>query len=109
MSIQPSITEPTYDVVWPQAPLGVQPGRFVQRPSDLAGKRVGFIWDYMFRGEELFPILEKELVNRFAGLTVVGFEEFGNIHGADERQVVQRLADQLRRHRIDVAVVGNGC
>jgi hypothetical protein len=101
--------EPTYDVVWPQAPAGAQPQRLAATPTTLTHKRVAFIWDYMFRGEELFPVLEQVLRKRFDGLEVVGYDKFGNIHGPNERAVVQDLPDQLRRHRIDVAVVGNGC
>jgi hypothetical protein len=101
--------EPTYDVVWPKSPAGVQPWRLAPRVTALDGKRVAFVWDYMFRGEELFPVLERELHARFTDLEVVGFDAFGNIHGPDEESVVDGLADRLTRHRIDVAVVGNGC
>lgn len=101
--------EPVYDVVWPKSPRGVQPRRAATRPDTLAGKRVGFVWDFMFRGEELFPVLEAELVRRFEGITVVGYDAFGNIHGPDEFRVVEALPGVLDEHSIDVVVVGNGC
>lgn len=49
--------EPTYEVVWPKSPLGLQTRRPADRLDTLAGKRIGFAWDYLFRGEELFPVL----------------------------------------------------
>jgi hypothetical protein len=63
----------------------------------------------MFRGEELFPILERELKRRFLGIEIVGYDTFGHIHGPSEKTVVRQLPDNLQRHRIDAVVVGNGC
>ncbi len=67
------------------------------------------MWDYVFRGDELFPILEAELKTRFIGIEVVGFEEFGNLHGADEKDRVGRLPDSLRSRGVDAVVSGMGC
>ena len=103
------LAEPTYDVVWPKSPLGVQSKPLAARLDTLVGKRVGFVWDYMFRGEEIFPTLQQVLQERFAGLEVVGYETFGNIHGPDEAGLVRRLPDTLRHHRVDAVIVGNGC
>lgn len=101
--------EPTYDVVWPRSPRGVQARRNAPRLDTLAGKRVAFLWDYVFRGDELFPVLGKELANRFAGIEIVGYEEFGNLHGADEKERVGRLPDDLRNRGVDAVVSGMGC
>jgi hypothetical protein len=101
--------EPAYSVVWPQAPLGVRAWQAAPRVVDLNRCRVGFIWDYMFRGEELFPVLERELKQRFPGIEIVGYDSFGHIHGPNEKLIVQQLPDNLQRHRIDAVVVGNGC
>lgn len=101
--------EPMYDVVWPKSPLGVQSRRPAARLGDLADKRIGFVWDYVFRGEEIFPALEAELRRRFEGLDVVGYEVFGNIHGPDEHDLVAAMPTALAAHRVDAVVVGNGC
>ena len=98
-----------YEVVWPKSPLGVQQKRAAARLDSLAGKRVAFVWDYLFRGDELFPILERELLDRFDGVEIVGFEEFGNLHGADEKDRVARLPDDLRSRGVDAVVSGMGC
>ncbi len=101
--------EPTYDVVWPRSPRGVQPPRTVERPDGLDGRRVAFLWDHLFRGDELFPILQRELVARYPDVEIVGYEEFGNTHGRDEKEMIDRLPDALRTRGVDAVVSGMGC
>lgn len=101
--------EPTYDVVWPRSPLGTQARRPAERLATLHGARIGFAWDYMFRGDELFPVLAAELQRRFEGLEIVGYDAFGNLHGPQEQELVRALPDGLMRHRVDAIVSGNGC
>jgi len=101
--------EPTYDVVWPASALGIQQRRSAPRLGSLDGKRVAFLWDYLFRGDELFPVLEKELVNRFPGIEILSYEEWGNLHGADEKVRLGRLPDDLRSRGVDAVVSGMGC
>lgn len=101
--------EPTYDVVWPRSPRGVQRRRRAARLDTLDGKRVAFLWDYLFRGDELFPVLAEQLTDRFEGVEIVGYEEFGNLHGADEKARVGRLPDDLRTRGVDAVVSGMGC
>ena len=101
--------EPVYEVVWPKSALGVRRRRATARLDGLSGKRIGFVWDYMFRGDELFPVLEHELRRRFDGLEVVGYETFGNIHGPHEHALIEAMPGTLDEHSIDAVVVGNGC
>lgn len=99
----------TYDVVWPASPLGVQPRRSAPRLTDLSHKRVALLWDYLFRGDELFPILSRELAARFEGIEIIGYETFGNLHGVDEKAKLGRLGDDLRTRGVDAVVSGMGC
>ena len=109
--------EATYEAVWPRSPRGVQSRPSAprltarSRPSShpLEGARIAFLWDYLFRGDELFPVLERELTSRFEGLEVVGYEVFGNTHGSDELDMIAGLPDALRRERVDAVVSGMGC
>ena len=80
-----------------------------ERLDGLAGRRIAFLWDYVFRGDEVFPVLARELRARFDGVEIVGFETFGNLHGADERERVGRLPDDLRDRGVDAVVSGMGC
>ncbi len=98
-----------YDVVWPRSPRGVQTQRGADRLDTLDGKRVAFLWDYVFRGDELFPILAEELTGRFDDIEIISYEEFGNLHGADEKQRVKNLPKELRRRQVDAVVSGMGC
>ncbi|MEM9563684.1 MAG: hypothetical protein AAGA93_13760 [Actinomycetota bacterium] len=101
--------EPTYDVVWPKSPVGVQARRSAPRLASLDGATVGFLWDHLFRGDELFPVLEKELTQRFDGIEIVGHEVFGNIHGADEHERIARLPADLQARHVDAVVSAMGC
>ena len=89
--------------------MGVQPRRSADRLPDLDGTRVAFLWDYLFRGDELFPVLEKELKQRYPAIDVVGYEEFGNLHGSDEAERIAALPGELTARRIDAVVSGMGC
>lgn len=101
--------EPMYEVVWPKSPLGMQARRPAPRLDSLTGKRIGFAWDYLFRGEELFPVLAAELQRRFEGVEIVDYDVFGNLHGPQEHELVGALPHGLTRHRVDAVVSGNGC
>jgi hypothetical protein len=101
--------EPTYEVVWPKSPRGVQSRRPAPRLDDLNAKRVAFLWDYLFRGDEIFPVLEAELTARFPGVEIVGYEVFGNTHGSDEKEMVAGLPEGLTQRHIDAVVSAMGC
>jgi hypothetical protein len=101
--------EPTFDVVWPKSPLGMQARRPAVRLDTLRGKRIGFAWDYLFRGDELFPVLAKELRERYEGVEIVDYDVFGNLHGPHEHELVEQLPARLTRQRVDAVVSGNGC
>lgn len=108
-SDEPRYDEPRYDVVWPRSPRGVQRRRRADRLASLDGARIAFLWDHLFRGDELFPVLAAELRDRFDRVEIVGYEEFGNLHGADEVARVGRLPDDLRTRGVDAVVSGMGC
>lgn len=101
--------EPQYRVVWPRSPRGVQRRRGADRLATLDGARIAFLWDYVFRGDELFPVLADELRARFADVGIVDYDVFGNLHGADEKARVARLPDDLRTRGVDAVVSGMGC
>lgn len=101
--------EQRYDVVWPRSPRGVQQRRRADRLDTLAGKRVAFLWDYLFRGDEIWPVLSAELAERHPGMTFVGFETFGSTHGDEEHAVLAALPDKLASLGVDAVVSGMGC
>ena len=98
-----------YEVVWPSSPLGIQTQRKARRLATLNDKRVAFLWDYVFRGDERFPVLDESRTQRFGYVEIMSFEEFGNLHGADEKERIERLPDDLRSRGVDAVVSGMGC
>ncbi len=98
-----------YAVVWPRSPRTAEPVALAPRPTALDGCRIAFLWDYMFRGEEIFPIIERELRNRIPGVSFVSYDEFGTTHGAGEHEVLERLGSRLAGLGVDAVVSGMGC
>lgn len=87
----------------------MQRHRRAPKLTSLEGKRIAFLSDYLFRGDELFPVLDRELNQRFDGIEIVGYETFGNLHGADEKARVGQLPEELRSRQVDAVVSGMGC
>lgn len=96
--------EPRYAVVWPLGAREFGEAETVERVADLSGKRIAAIWDYLFRGDEIFDIVTRKLAARFAGLTTVSHTVFGNTHGSRQRQLLAEVPDKLREHRVDAVV-----
>lgn len=104
-----AMNEATYAVVWPQSKAGAQPGTPAPRLDTLDGATVAFLWDYVFRGDELFPVLADELRRRFPTIEIVDYDVIGNTHGHDEDEVIARLGDELHRRHVDAVVSAMGC
>jgi hypothetical protein len=86
----------------------VQPRRLADRLETLQGKRIGFLSDYLFRADELFPVLARELASRY-GVESVSYDVFGNTHGPNEAQVVGEIPSVLASRGVDAVVSGVGC
>ncbi|MFC1986473.1 hypothetical protein ACFLWC_05725 [Chloroflexota bacterium] len=98
-----------YEVVWPRGNKVVESVRFAKRLDTLEGKIVGFLWDWIFHGDEMFPVIEKELAKRYPGIKFVGYEEFGSTHGLKERDVLAALPDKFKQNECDAVISGVGC
>ncbi|MBI2936406.1 MAG: hypothetical protein HYY31_06360 [Chloroflexi bacterium] len=98
----------THEVVWPSGRAVVEsvtPGR---ASSDLRGRTIGELWDWFYRGDEIFGILEEHLEERYLDVKFVNYREFGNIHGPNEAKVVAGIPELLRRHGCDLVISGVG-
>jgi hypothetical protein len=98
-----------YDVLWPRAPRTAPVGKLAARPASLEGRKVAFLWDYLFRGDEIFPILEDELRKAHPGVTFVGYQEFGTTHGEGEHELLASLGKRLEALEVDAVISGMGC
>lgn len=98
-----------YDVVSPLGKIRESGRKRLGEPvADLNGKTVGELWDYIGRGDEVFPLVREELTKRFPGIKIVPYTDMGNTHGPKEREVVAAIPDKLREHGIDLVVSGLG-
>ncbi len=98
-----------YAVVWPRSAKAVEIKPLAKRLDVLDGKTIAFLWDDLFRGDEIWPILKQELSSRFTGLNFVDHDAFGSTHGDDEHRVLGELPDKIRSMKIDAVVSGMGC
>ena len=98
-----------YSVVWPRAEKGVVAQPLARRLDSLEGKTVAQLWDYLFRGDEIFPMLEQALEQRFPGIRFVRYDTFGSTHSEDERRVLAELPGKLRDLKVDAVLSGMGC
>ena len=101
--------EPTYAVHWPRAQRAINVEPVAPRLDGLDHKVVAFLWDYLFRGDEIIAIVQRELQKRFPGIRFIGHETFGSTHGSDEREVLAALPQRLRSLGVDAVVSGMGC
>lgn len=106
MSANPG--EPAFEVVWPLGRSAFKTRAPNARIADLSGKVVGELWDYLFRGEEIFPILREELAKRFPGIRFVTYDVFGNVHGPQQRELVADVPKLLERHGCNAVISAIG-
>ncbi len=102
-------TDGHYEAYWPRSPRRVEIRPLAPRLATLAGKNIAFLWDFLFRGDEVFAVLEAELKARYPGVSFVDWREFGNTHGTDERKVVAALPERFKQLGVDAAISGMGC
>ena len=98
-----------FEVVWPRSrrTVGVRP--LAPRLETLEGKKVAQLWDFLFRGDEVFSVLEDGLAERCPGIRFVSWREFGNTHGEDEAKIMAGLPARLKQMGIDAVISGMGC
>ncbi len=98
-----------YEVMWPRSPRQMQVRPLAKRLATLEGKTVAQVWDYLFRGDEIFEFLEEGLKVRFPGVRFVSWREFGSTAGKDERAVVTALPQRFKELGVDAVISGMGC
>ena len=101
-------TEATYEVVWPLGKKAIANTATVQRVADLRGKTVAAIWDYLFRGDEMFDIISRKLAETYPGMKFIRHEVFGNTHGSQQKELLAAVPAKLKEHRVDAVVSSVG-
>lgn len=97
-----------YEVVWPLGKSVYETVPLADRSQDLDGKTVCELWDWIFRGDEMFPVLRKGLANRYPGIKFVDYSHFGNTYGRNQREVIAELPELLKKYRCDAVISGVG-
>ena len=98
-----------YRVVWPRSKRQLQPMPLAARLDTLEGKTIAQLWDYVYRGDEIFDLLEPQLEARYPGVRFVSWREFGSTHGAEEREILASLPQRFKELGVDAAISGMGC
>ena len=100
--------EPVYEVVWPSGTSITKPLALAGAITDLNGKTVCELWDWMFRGDEMYALINQELRIRYPGIRFVDHKTMGNIDGADQKGYIDKLPDLLRAHGCDALISAVG-
>jgi len=98
-----------YEVVWPLGKRIEAGGKLAKRLDTLEGKVVAELWDWIFKGDVLFDVFEQELAKQYPGITFISWKEFGEIHGANEKEVLAALPEKLKQFKVDAVICGVGC
>ncbi len=88
----------SFEVVWPLGRFATRPVKPAAALPDLNGKTVCELWDGVFRGDEIYPILRAELQTKFPAVKIVDYKAMGNTHGFNESEYVANLPAWLRQH-----------
>jgi hypothetical protein len=99
----------TYAVVWPSGKRIASGAKLAKRLKTLEGKVVCELWDWIFKGDVIFDTFERELAKRYPGIKFVSWREFGEIHGANEKEVLDALPEKLKQFNCDAVICGVGC
>ena len=98
-----------HDVVWPRAARQMEIAPVAPRLDTLEGKTVAQLWDFLFRGDEVFDLLEQGLKERYPTVKFVSWKDFGSTHGAGERQILADLPETMKSMGVDAVISGMGC
>jgi hypothetical protein len=97
-----------YEVLWPRSPRQVQLQPLAKRLETLEGKTIAQMWDFVFRGDEVYALLEEGLKQRYPNIRWISYKELGNTHGGDEREVVASIPRRFKELKVDAVISGMG-
>ena len=96
-------------VLWPRGRKTAEARAVAKRLPTLDGVTIAELWDDLFRGDEIFPILEAELARRYRDVRFVDYRVFGPTHGAAEHRVLGELPARLRERGVGAVISGMAC
>lgn len=103
------MSEPTYEVVWPLGRSTVKSIEAKPRVTNFSTITIGHLSHGGFRDQEIRPIVEEVMKERFPGIRFVGPAEFGNIHGPrGGHEELAALPANLKKFAVDAVITGIG-
>jgi hypothetical protein len=98
-----------YEAYWPRGTRQQKTRALAPRLDTLEGKTVAQLWDYLFKGDEVFALLEEDLKRRYPGIKFVSWREFGSTHGDDEKVSLAALPKRFKELGVDAVISGMAC
>ena len=90
---------------------GIPAGKvgIAHRLADLNGKTVCEVWNGVFRGDALFPIIRQQLKKRYPGVKVIPYTESPLFNtGDDINKICENLRNFLSQKGCDALIAGVG-
>ena len=100
--------EALYEAIWPLGKSHWDKRDLTPGLDDLNGKTIAEVWDRVFRGEEIFPAIREAIRKKYPGVNFVAYDEFGDTHGVNQKQVLAELPNHLREKKVDAVISGVG-
>lgn len=99
--------ENKYKVLWPRGRKARENHPLAERPGTFEGKTICELWDGLFRGNQIFPILRERLSERYPGVKIIPWTDFprDGDHGFPDWKA---HPDVLREKGCDMVIVGTG-
>ena len=98
-----------YEAYWPRSARQQGARPLAPRLATLEGKTVAQLWDFLFKGDEVFALLEDGLKARFPGVRFVSWREFGSTHGGEEKAALAALPKRFKELGVDAVISGMAC
>jgi len=98
-----------YEVFWPRAPRQMQQRELAPRLDSLEGKTIAQLWDYLFKGDEVFALLEQGIRARHPEVRFVSWREFDSTHGDEEKAALAALPERFKQLGVDAVISGMAC
>lgn len=101
-----------YSVVSPAGSPAVKASRPTRRLADLNGKTIAEVWNGVFKGDVVFPLVREALQRRYPGVSIIPYTEFHHLPGSDvpseQRALVTQLLARARTKGAHAVITGMG-
>jgi len=98
-----------YEAYWPRGARQQRTRPLARRLDTLDGKTVAQIWDQLFKGDQVFALLEEGLKQRYPNVKFVSWREFGSSHGGEEKKALAALPAKFKALGVDAVLSGMAC